>query len=321
MEASSSSCPNQPPPLPSSPEDEHRNWLDLPRDVVSAIFVKVGTIEVLRNVQRVCSLWRNVSRDPLIWRTIDMHALGDLTDSDDILDAMCRRAIDHSSGQLTDITIEEFATDALLKYIVDSTSHLRRLCLIRCYSITDEGLCVVAEKLSRLEELDISISNLSKDPLETIGRSCPHLRTLKFNIEGYKSPHIECNEDAFAIAETMPALRHLQLFGNKLTNDGLLSILDGCPNLESLDLRQCFNVNLIGNLERRCAEQIKDLRRPYDPIDDYPFEAEDDYGSFDEDYPSGISDIDILSDYEYDFYEFSGGSLSEFSDYDYNDDY
>ncbi|XP_052111195.1 putative F-box/LRR-repeat protein 23 [Arachis duranensis] len=303
MEASSSSCPNQPPPLPSSPEDEHRNWLDLPRDVVSAIFVKVGTIEVLRNVQRVCSLWRNVSRDPLIWRTIDMHALGDLTDSDDILDAI------------------DSYLPLLFCLSIYSTSHLRRLCLIRCYSITDEGLCVVAEKLSRLEELDISISNLSKDPLETIGRSCPHLRTLKFNIEGYKSPHIECNEDAFAIAETMPALRHLQLFGNKLTNDGLLSILDGCPNLESLDLRQCFNVNLIGNLERRCAEQIKDLRRPYDPIDDYPFEAEDDYGSFDEDYPSGISDIDILSDYEYDFYEFSGGSLSEFSDYDYNDDY
>ncbi|MED6183343.1 hypothetical protein PIB30_037070 [Stylosanthes scabra] len=320
MEASSSSCPNQLPPLLSSAEAEQRNWLDLPRDVVSAIFVKVGTIEVLRNARRVCSLWRNVSKDPLIWRTIDMHQLGDLTDSDDILDAMCRRAIDHSSGQLTDITIEEFATDSLLKYIADSTSQLRRLRLIRCYSLTDEGLCVIAEKLPQLEELDISISNLSKVPLETIGRSCPHLRTLKFNIEGYKRPHIECNEDAFAIAETMPALCHLQLFGNKLTNDGLLAILDGCPNLKSLDLRQCFNVSLIGNLGRRCAEQIKDLRHPYDPTDDYPFEAEDNYGSFDEDYPSGISDIDILSDYAYDFYEFSGGSLTDSSDIEHYDD-
>ena len=178
-------------------------------------------------------------------------------------------------------------------------------------------MCEVAQKLPQLEELGISISNLSKDSLENIGRSCPRLKSLKFNVEGYRRPHIECDEDALAIAETMPALRHLQLFGNKLTNDGLLAILDGCPNLESLDLRQCFNVSLVGSLGRRCAEQIKDLRLPYDPIDDYPFEAENDYGSLDEDYPSGISDIDILSDYDYDYYEFSGGS--EFSDFDYDD--
>ena len=121
MEASSSSsCSNQP-PSQDSVEQEHRNWLDLPRDVVSAIFVKVGTIDVMRNAQSVCSLWRNISKDPLIWRTIDMHNLGDLHDTDCILlDAMCRRAIDRSSGHLTDITIEDFATDDLLKYIADS---------------------------------------------------------------------------------------------------------------------------------------------------------------------------------------------------------
>jgi hypothetical protein len=69
----------------------------------------------------------------------------------------------------------------------------------------------------------------------------------------------------------MSELHHLQLFGNKLTNDGLQSILDGCPHLESLYLRQCFNVTLAGNLGRRCAEQIKDLRRPHDSTD---FDAE-----------------------------------------------
>ncbi|CAF2316239.1 unnamed protein product [Brassica napus] len=46
---------------------------------------------------------------------------------------------------------------------------------------------------------------------------------------------------ALAIAETMPGLRHLQLFGNKLTEAGLNAILDSCPNLEHLDLRNCYN--------------------------------------------------------------------------------
>ena len=61
------------------------------------------------------------------------------------------------------------------------------------------------------------------------------------------------------------------------------------------------------------AEQIKELRLPCDPTDDCPFEADVDYGSLDED-SSAISDIDFLSDDDYDYYEFSGGS--DFSEYD-----
>ncbi|KAK7331403.1 hypothetical protein VNO77_25627 [Canavalia gladiata] len=296
---------------------EERNWLDLPRDVMCTIFQKLGAIEILTIAQRVCSVWRSISKDPLLWCTIDMRNLGD-PDYEFDLGVMCRRAIDYSSGHLLDINIEYFGTDDLLHYITDSSSHLRRLRLACCYHISDEGLCEVANKLPRLEELDISISSLSRDPLEAIGRCCPLLKSLEFNMEGSRRPHIECDEEAFAIAGTMPGLRHLQLFGNKMTNDGLLAILDGCPHLESLDLRQCFNVNLGGSLGRRCTEQIKDLRLPYDPTDDYPFEAEIDYGSLDEDYPSGISDLDFLSDddYDYDYYEFSGGS--DFSEYEYD---
>ncbi|KAK7412557.1 hypothetical protein VNO78_04021 [Psophocarpus tetragonolobus] len=298
-------------------ECEERNWVDLPRDVVSTIFQKLGAIEILRRAQRVCSVWRAISKDPLLWRTIDMRNSGDV---DFHLGLMCRRAIDYSSGHLLHINIDYFATDDLLHYITDSTSHLRCLRLAYCYQISDEGLCDVAKKLPQLEELDISISNLNKDPLEAIGRCCPQLKSLKFNMEGYRRPHIECDAEAIAIAETMPGLRHLQLFGNKLTNEGLLAILEGCPHLESLDLRQCFNLNLGGSLGKRCAEQIKELRLPHDPTDDYPFEAEIDYGSPDEDYPSVISDIDFLSDDDYyDYYEFSAGS--DFSEYDYDLDY
>ncbi|TKY71945.1 putative F-box/LRR-repeat protein 23 [Spatholobus suberectus] len=267
-----------------------RNWVDLPRDVVCTIFQKLGAIETLTRAQRVCSVWRSISKDPLLWRSVDMRNSGNM---DLQLGVLCRRAIDYSSGHLLHVNIEHFGTDDLLHYITDSTSHLRCLRLACCYQISDEGLREVAKKLPQLVELDISISNLTKDSLEAIGRCCPQLKSLKFNMEDYRQ--IESDEEAFAIAETMPKLCHLQLFGNKLTNDGLLAILDGCPHLESLDLRQCFNVNLGGSLGRRCAEQIKNLRLPYDPTDDYPFQAEIDYGSPDEDYPSGISDIDFLT--------------------------
>jgi hypothetical protein len=178
-------------------------------------------------------------------------------------------------------------------------------------------LSEVAAKLPLLEELAISHCSLSKEALKAVGRCCPLLKSLKFNSEVYRIPHIECDEEALAIAKNMPGLRRLQLFGNKLTNDGVQAILDGCPHLESLDLRQCFNVNLVGNLERRCSEQIKDLRRPLDPTDDYEFDAElHEYGFFD-DCSSGLSDIDDLSD-TYGYYEFSDSSNfdNDYQDYD-----
>jgi hypothetical protein len=67
---------------------------------------------------------------------------------------------------------------------------------------------------------------------------------------------------AFAIAKTMSKLRHLTILNNGVTNDGLQAILDGCPLLESLDLRGCRHLDLHGSLGKRCNEQIKELRFP-----------------------------------------------------------
>ena len=176
-----------------------------------------------------------------------------------------------------------------------STTHLRRLRLACCDNISDKGLCEAAQKFPLLEELDISIGKITKDSLEVIGQKCPHFKSLKFNIKGFRYPHVESDEVAFAIANNMPKLRHLQLIGCKLTNVGLCAILNGCPHLESLDLRQCFNINLEGPLEKRC-EHIKDLRRPNDPTNDYPFETTlwdyfDDFWSSDDDYDGLLDDV------------------------------
>ncbi|XP_062162723.1 putative F-box/LRR-repeat protein 23 [Alnus glutinosa] len=266
------------------PPDEFRNWLALPRDVTASILMRLEVFDILTSAQMVCTPWHNLCKDPSMWRAVHMR---DYVTRFEFpfrpydLEKMCRHAVDRSCGQLVDINVENFGTDELLRHIADSSSQLKRLRLVKCYGISDKGLSGVAAKLPLLEELDISYSLLSKNALEAVGRCCPLLKSLKFNKLGQRY-YGACDEEALAIAENLPELCRLQLFGNKLSNDGLQAILDGCPHLESLDLRQCFNVTLTGNLGRRCAEQIKDLRRPRDSVDDYEFAAS--FGLFNDNY-------------------------------------
>ncbi|PQM42523.1 hypothetical protein Pyn_05691 [Prunus yedoensis var. nudiflora] len=150
-----------------------------------------------------------------------------------------------------------------------------------------------------------------------VGASCPLLKSFKFNNQWYRWPREESNDDAFAIAGgTMHDLCHLQLLGNKQTNDGLRTILDRYPHLESLDLRQCFNLKLGGKSGRIYAKRIKKLRLLDDPIDNSELvDTDSDYGSYDKDNPSAFPDVDSMFDDEE--YEFSYGN--DYEDYDMGD--
>ncbi|KDP34971.1 hypothetical protein JCGZ_09259 [Jatropha curcas] len=311
------SSPWKLPPVISPPQPPYRNWVELPRDITALILRSLGDVEILNTARLVCSTWRSICNDPSMWRSIDMYNFDDrLWDSE--YDKMCRYAVDESCGGLIYINIEHFGTDDLLIYIADGSNHLKRLSFAFCYDISDEGLSEVVAKFPLLEELAISgCPSISYKALEVIAHCCPLLRSLKLNNKKWKHPY-KCNQEALAIAENMPDLRRLQILGNMLTDEGLQAILDGCPQLESLDLRHCFNISLDGNLGKRCAEQIKDLRGPYDPTtDDYPFSE-----SPKEDYASRCSyfswDVHYDDDDDdYDYYYDDGGGGDDDDDYDY----
>ncbi|KAK8543206.1 hypothetical protein V6N13_136263 [Hibiscus sabdariffa] len=303
------------------------DWLKLPSDVTASILSRLGAADILNNARYVCTDWRNICKGT----TIDMGRCCDVLNLDYDLQKLCFQAVDRSGGRLININLESIGSDELLTYIAERqalkcqiffffsllqsinliyilSSRLKRLRLVSCRNISDEGLSAAVVKFPFLEDLEISYCPITEHALETIGLSCPLLNSLKFNVQGCKRYFSVCDCEALAIAETMPKLRHLQLFGNRLTDNGLQAILNGCPRLESLDLRKCYNVGLRGNLERRCVERIKRFRRPCDPTHDYEFEAQVHY-------PSGISCIDLTpQDYD-DYVEFLGDSdLSDYED-------
>ncbi|KAG8385236.1 hypothetical protein BUALT_Bualt03G0021100 [Buddleja alternifolia] len=291
VKAPSTSAPPPPP------------WVELPRDVTANILQRLDLVDILESVQKVCTTWRSVCRDPAMWRVIDIRNDGYLQDKFD-LNTMCCHAVDRSQGQLRDITLEYFGDDELLDYICQRSSHLKRLLLACCCDMTSKGLSEALKKTPLLEELHLNmIASVFPQEIETIGISCPMLKSFSFTERSRKFPFSydsEDNEDllmegearnafVLAVAKTMPNLRHLGLFGSAMNNVGLKAILDDCPHLESLDIRQCLSVDLGGDLGKRLSQQIKNLRRPTDSTDDYVWDSCESYK--DDCYTSELSDF------------------------------
>ncbi|KAG7537636.1 F-box-like domain superfamily [Arabidopsis suecica] len=250
---------------PLMKDEEPRNWVDLPTDLTSLILQRLSVTEILDNAQKVCRSWRHVCKDPSMWRKIDMENVSHFKPMVNDVEVICRHAVDRSQGGLLEINIGDFGSDSLLTYIAERSSNLKSLGLAMCSEITEEGFVQAVVKLPMLEELEVSGMLLSGESLKLAGLSCPNLKSLKLNRLIYLSSTDDVN--AIAIAESMPKLRHLQLCGQTLTKTGLNAILDNCPHMEHLDLRQCFNLNLVGNLEKR----FKDLRLSNDSTAYDPF--------------------------------------------------
>ena len=146
-------------------------------------------------------------------------------------------------------------------------------------------LVKVVDKCLLLEEIECSYQIMPEEFFRYLGIVCPQLKRLRIHIEEWYVSHeirremeMECrrqngdgdedeeseeetaeawearkNEVAFAIAESLPELRLLQMAGNSLTNIGVFAILEGCPNLECLDISACYHVDVNDELKARCA--------------------------------------------------------------------
>lgn len=170
-------------------------------------------------------------------------------------------------------------------------------------------MAAAAKNFPFLEKLHIYFTSITKDDIEIVGRSCPLLKSFIFHAGAFdkvRVPPSRDNDKALAIARYMPELRLLALIENNLTNEGLQAILDGCPHLESIDLRCCCCIDLEGDLGRRCRQQIVDIKHPHDSTLNYEFDYKIRHHRSFEDYrryrfsnynPFRIGDI-----HEYDYY-------------------
>ncbi|KAK4710270.1 hypothetical protein R3W88_004783 [Solanum pinnatisectum] len=199
-------------------------WAELLSDILTNILEHLEVTEILESVQRVCTNW---------WRYPD-----DI-EAPQLLEQICRIVVDRSQGHSLKLAIENFGNVDLLYYVAQRCNQLRHLRLVRCSGNFAGGFTIAAKNFPLLEELDIYYTSITKDDVESVGRSCPLLKSLILDdTSSYLvgSPASEDNDKALAIANNMPELRHLSYHTNNLTFEGLQAIFEGCPYLESPNL-------------------------------------------------------------------------------------
>ncbi|KAF0935471.1 hypothetical protein E2562_033614 [Oryza meyeriana var. granulata] len=290
-------------------EGESRDWAEMPSDALAAVFGKLDVTDLLNGAGLVCRAWRRLAAsDPTLWRRVDMSHHGDIME-DDEAEAMARAAVDRAAGTMEAFWADSFVTDGLLLYISercsivcsgkfdlfsDRKSHarcwlspyvlpiiassLKSLQLSMCLNVSNEGMAEAMKGFPHLEELDITFCSLYGDVCASVGKACPELKCFRLNERytfqmEYVAPDImDDDTEALGIASNMPELQELQLIGNKVTNDGLMSILDHCQHLESLDIRQCYSIQMDDALKSKCA-RIRNLKLPHDSISDFKYRA------------------------------------------------
>ncbi|GKE41295.1 putative F-box/LRR-repeat protein 23, partial [Tanacetum coccineum] len=170
-----------------------------------------------------------------------------------------------------------------------------------------ESLTEALKKFPLLEELSLYTTNISKEAIEIAGRYCPMLKILRLNKETCKfwagdpvEEPIRINEIAIAIGENLTELRNLALIGSSMENTGLQAIVDGCRHLESLDLRNCWCIDLDANIGKTCSEKIKCLKLPDDSLEDCPYLYKFDAGKNDNPTELGLrsNQSDDFEDYD-----------------------
>ncbi|KAG6535943.1 hypothetical protein ZIOFF_000974 [Zingiber officinale] len=157
---------------------------------------------------------------------------------------------------------------------VFQSPNLQILTIKSSQSVTDRSMFKIASSCPMLVELDISnCYEVSFKSIEVVGKECPNLKVLKRNFLNWLDPSQHsgivpndylgaCPQDgdreAMTIAKFMPKLKHVELRFSKLSVRGLVSLSEGCRDLEFLDISGCANLTCRGI--KKASAYLKNLK-------------------------------------------------------------
>ncbi|XAR73416.1 hypothetical protein NMG60_11007377 [Bertholletia excelsa] len=225
-------------------ESDFRQWDELIPDVLGLIFRNLSLEEVLTVIPRVCKSWGKAVVGPYCWQEIDIEEWSRKCRREDI-DRMLQLLVARSSGSFRKLCISGLGSDASFSFIADHAKCLQTLRVPRS-EISDSIVEQVVWRLSSITFLDVSYCRkIGARALEAIGKNCKSLAGLRRAMHPLELiDKLSHDEEALAIASTMPKLKHLEMAYLLVSTKSVLEILSKCRQLEFLDVRGCWNVHL-----------------------------------------------------------------------------
>ncbi|XBH64059.1 hypothetical protein VPH35_117911 [Triticum aestivum] len=280
-----------PPPPPTAPpgrgrrrlgsrrrrRSKRRNWAELPLDVMLYVLHKLDDVELMfGGAARVCRSWHDAVCEPELWRRVDMRGRSRRFRETVSLNKVTQLSIRFSAGQCREFFGQQDLDNDLLLFLADRAPLLKSLHLTKHCDVTSKALAEAMKKFPLLEELELcECERYDTCVFELVATACPLLKHFKHvNDRAYSWYYWERdlypvdNREALAIAR-MHELRSLKIFHSGLDNQGLTAILDGCPHLESLDIRYCSNIIMDSSMRAKCARVKTKKVYPYAPTDDW----------------------------------------------------
>lgn len=223
---------------------EFRSWDELIPDALGLIFSNLSLQEILTVIPRVCKSWRKTVMGPYCWQEIDIVEWSQRS-SPENLDRMLEMLMTRSAGSHRKLCVSGLPTDASFSFVADHAKSLQTLRLPRS-EISDPIVEELAWKLSTITFLDVSYCRKMGAPaLEAIGKHCKFLTGLRRIMHPLEIiDKLTQDDEALAIAATMPKLKHLEIAYLLVSTEPVLKILASCCELELLDVRGCWNVKL-----------------------------------------------------------------------------
>ncbi|XWS41600.1 hypothetical protein CRYUN_Cryun17cG0095900 [Craigia yunnanensis] len=232
-------------------DGDFRRWDELIPDALGMIFKNLSLQEILTVIPRVCKSWRRAVTGPYCWQDIDIEQWSQQC-RPETLDRMLQMLITRSSGSLRKLCVTGLPNDRSFSFIADNAKSLQTLRLPRS-DISDSVVEQVAGRLSSVTFLDVSYCrNIGAAALEAIGKHCKLLMGLRRTMHPLEViDKLSQDNEALAIATTMPKLKQLEVAYLLISTEGVLKILENCPELELLDVRGCWNVKLDENFVKK----------------------------------------------------------------------
>ncbi|KAL5723142.1 hypothetical protein ACHQM5_006570 [Ranunculus cassubicifolius] len=264
-----------------------RPWKDLDKDILLRIFQQLDLKDRIKGAPLCCSSWYNISKDPSMWREVNLNQF-DLPDSSTQL---IEFVINRSQQSLTSISFSSNARVDDLLLVAERCPNLKYFELRIHEDKIHEGKKAIEKVISKLKLLEGMAVNevlISDDTtLEQISRYCPNFMKLKaYDALSHKT--------ASLIVKFLPKLKILDVSRTKIYRKNLLVILKGCQELENVDLTRCGKILNSDEILKIGCGRIKEFKWDKDVKEESCSECEEEY---EEKY--GDDDSYCFEDYSY----------------------